>query len=137
MGLTDKALEILLGALLVVALWFFAEQELVLHHEISGLTAQLAVERECRVGSSCSKDLLDESARGAAMVQQAREDAAAQVAAQKAAADKQAADAVRGLEAAQAAAGQGAVNWKKRYQDLLSAPDCAAWARQAVACAVR
>ena len=71
------------------------------------------------------------------MVQQAREDAAAQVAAQKAAADKQAADAVRGLEAAQAAAGQGAVNWKKRYQDLLSAPDCAAWARQAVACAVR
>ena len=123
MGLTDKALEIILGALLVVALWFLAEQELVLRHEISGLTSQLSVERECRVGSACAKDLLDEASRGAAVVQQARADAAAALAAQKAASDKQAADAVRGLEEAQAAAGRGAVNWKKRYQDLLSAPD--------------
>jgi hypothetical protein len=137
MGLTDKALEIILGALLVVTLWFFAEQELVLRHGNSTLTAELAVERQCRVGSACATKLQNEADRGAAMAQQARADAAAEAAAQKSVLDKQAADALRSAQEAATKAQTDLVTWKQKYQQALQAPDCGAWAKQAVVCSVR
>jgi uncharacterized protein YfaS (alpha-2-macroglobulin family) len=137
MGLTDKAIEILLGFLLLVTLVYFAEQEVMLRHDLHTIQKQLTVERECRVGSTCAQKLSEEAARGAALVAQARTAADAAIAAQKAALEQQAVDASRGLSEAQAQAQAEALTWKQKYQAALKQPDCATWAREAVVCAVR
>ena len=137
MGLTDKALEIVLGVLLLVLLWFLAEQELTLRHDKSTITTKLNVERQCRVGSVCAQKLEEESARGAAMAGQARADADAAIAARKDALDKQANDAIQGLAASTLAAQKEALTWKQKYQRALQTPDCNTWAKQAVVCTVR
>lgn len=136
MGLTDKAIEILLGAFLLVVLWFFAEQELVLRHDLSGIRIQLVNEQQCRVGSACANKLADESARGEALVGRAQTAASTAAAAQKAAMDQAALDATNGLAQTTAQAQAEAAAWKKKYQALLSTPSCDAWAKQAVECAV-
>ena len=137
MGLTDKALEILLGALILGLAILLVEQETTLHHDLSTADRALAIEQQCRVGSVCAQKLSNEAARGDAMTQQAKADAAAEIAAKKAELDKQAAAAVQGLETQNKATSATTINWKKRYQELLASPDCEAWSRQAVACAIR
>jgi hypothetical protein len=136
MGLTDKALEILLGALLLATLVFLGFQEVELRHELSTANRSLDNEIQCRVGSSCATRLAAEAAQGATLVQQARAAADTQAQAQVHALQQQAVDAVRGATAAQAQAAQEALTWKQKYQKALTQPDCATWARQAVVCAV-
>lgn len=136
MGLTDKAIEILLGALLVAVLVFLGFQEVRLRHQIAVLNKSLDTEIQCRTGSQCASRTAAASAEGAVMVAQARADAADALARQKAQMEQQAADAVQKQRAASLAAKQAADEWQRKYQDALKSPDCATWAKQAVSCKI-
>lgn len=136
MGLTDKAIEILLGALLLGLLLLVVDQELVLRHANLTVTRRLNLELECAVGSTCAQKLSDEAARGAALVVTARAAAAAEAAAAQAARDEQAADAARQLQATADQAQKAANNWKAKYAAALKTPDCATWAKQVNQCVI-
>lgn len=136
MGLTDIALKYLFGALSLGLLMILGEQEISLRHANSIVTQQLTIELQCRVGSTCAQKLSDEADRAAALVVTERAKADAAIAGQKAALAQQAVDDIRRLTAAAAQAQKSEVAWKQKYQQALQTPDCAAWAKQAVVCAV-
>lgn len=136
MGLTDKFYAIVAAALLLLSLGSFAEQEIKLRHELSVLNKSLDNEIQCRVGSTCATKLAAEAANGALMVEQAQKAAATALASQKAEMDKQSADAVRSAQAAEAQVQSQDLAWRKKYNQSLQSPDCGAWAKQAVMCAV-
>ena len=125
------------AAVLVATLALFGIQELKLHHELNGLNAKLDAEVQCLKGSQCAARLSDESARGAALVEQEREAAATALAAQKAALDEQAVDAVRQLDQVRAQNEEALSAAEAKFQSALkSNAGCLAWSKEVVACPV-
>lgn len=137
MGLTDKAIEILLGLLLVLALGFLIEQEISLRHANDLEANRLNIELACDKGSTCAQKLADEAARGASLVAQARAEAAAQANSAQNARDAQAADVARQLQAVADAAQKDALTWQQKYAAALKGPDCATWAKQVRSCVLQ
>ena len=119
---------------LAVILAAFGWQEISLRHANSQISAKLDAEIQCLKGSGCATRLAQESAVGAALVTQARAEAATAVATQKAALDKQAADVVQSFQQAQATLQRSLATTQQKYQQALTAPACAVWAKQVVPC---